>query len=340
MKAFLAVLVVALLGLGASGCALSHGSVNASPGLRWWMFSEYGAERICPEMQRHGVPLHLDDRGPSIGRFYPNHCSVEVDDQRHVATVQFGGTGYGHTPMTGRVGFGLTTIIEYSFDFRLHEEGTWVWGKLSRVVMPPRFDVFYVENPVAGALNGPFHGAGNFLGQHIVQKELARGFTAVHRERGNSFALGIYQPPSTPFTPYDVSDSAHYTYANEIISVGVGQRDYLGPFDVLDGDQRLRAQLLARGNALEVMVVPRATGDAWRRSYESGAPLGPPPGPVLAGTPIQPGRALTTVWRLPPGSYYVVIDNTAQAGVVGPPTLPFGLAPPTSVSLVIQLTEQ
>ena len=70
-------------------------------------------------------------------------------------------------------------------------------------------------------------------------------------------------------------------------------------------------------------------------------PLGPPPGPVLAGGALQPGRELKTAYRLPPGQYFIVLDHTASAGTVNPPpTIPLNpLAPPATVSVAVQLGE-
>jgi len=51
-----AALAVALV---ASGCGWLKGPVNASPSLRWWLFSNFGAGRLCPEMLNRSAPLRL-----------------------------------------------------------------------------------------------------------------------------------------------------------------------------------------------------------------------------------------------------------------------------------------
>src|SRR5262245_33014936 len=89
-------LLAVVLAASASGCRSLFGSVtDASPGLRWWLFSNFGAQKICPEMLKRGVSLRLQDRAPAIGRFFPMQCSYQVDDARQVLTVHFAGTGYG-----------------------------------------------------------------------------------------------------------------------------------------------------------------------------------------------------------------------------------------------------
>ena len=52
--------------------------------------------------------------------------------------------------------------------------------------------------------------------------------------------------------------------------------------------------------------------------YQTGKPLGPPLGPVLSGTVLNPGAPYNGRYPLSPGLYYVVIDNTAAAGAVAP----------------------
>jgi hypothetical protein len=55
-----------------SGCGLFRGSVNASPELRWFLFSNFGAQRMCPEMLKRGAPLKLAANGNAIGDSFPN----------------------------------------------------------------------------------------------------------------------------------------------------------------------------------------------------------------------------------------------------------------------------
>jgi hypothetical protein len=47
--------------------------------------------------------------------------------------------------------------------------------------------------------------------------------------------------------------------------------------------------------------------------YQTGKALGPPPGPVLYTNPVTPGMVDTRRYNVPPGLYYVVVDN-AVAG--------------------------
>ena len=300
----------------AAGCTIIiKKPVNDSPELRWWLFTNYGAREICPELRRQGLPLRLDPRSAAVGRFFPNRCHTALDEARRVVTVSLGGTGYGYAPVSGRVGFALDATIEYRMDFRIASRGIYVWGVPNRTPTPPQFRVLSVENRLAGMASASF-GLGNTVGEQLLRGELHRGFTVLHTDRGNTFALGIVQPPHRPYTPFAVQGGA-YAYANETVTVAMGQRDYLGPFAVMKPGQPLRLRFVASGAPAEVLVVNRFTGDSWRGAYEHGN-VGPPPGPVLAGGPIGPAHPTVSTYPLPVGSYYVVIDNTAWAGRVAP----------------------
>ena len=348
MRASRAALVLAVLVIAVSigGCRCLRGPVNASPGLRWWLFSNFGAQQICPEMTTTGVGLRLQDGGPAVGRFFPRNCSVDINGDAQTITVRFSGTGYAYTSVTRRVGFEASGVVEYRADFFLGEDDIYVWGKVSRIVDGPHFALGYVENPLAaGAVATPLGTLANLFGNQIVAGELTRGFTVLQNwdTDSKSFGMGIIQPPNKPHTPYDVSGDEVYTFSNETIEVQWQQRDYLGPFEVVDSDQQLQMRMFLQGPAVEALVVSQQVGDLWREQYQRERLLTPPPGPVLAGTPLQPGREIKAAFRVPPGKYYVVIDHTNVAGSVQPPAAnplnPLTSGPLATISYVAQLGE-
>ena len=311
-----------VLAISFAGCPCLGAVTDASPGLRWWLFSNFGAQKICPEMLKRGVSLRLQDRAPAIGRFFPMQCSYQVDDARQTVTVHFAGTGYGYMLPAKRIGFSATGSIEYRADFQIAGDDVYVWGKLNRIVQGPNFQLGYVESPLLDAATAftPLGSLANFFGNQIVAGELTRGFTVVHNaDKGNDFALGLLFPPQKPHHPFDVSESERFTFANETVDVETQQRDYLRPFEVTDSGQPLYLQISVTGTPVDVMIVNKPVGDLWRDAYQTGKPLGPPPGPVLAGGPLNPGPIETRRYPLPPGIYYVVIDNTSAAGLVSPP---------------------
>ncbi|MCC6558695.1 MAG: hypothetical protein IT372_37645 [Polyangiaceae bacterium] len=341
--AFLA-LAVMVVSLSFAGCPCISGPINASPGLRWFLFSNFGASRICPELLKSGVSLRLQDRSPAIGRFFPMQCAYDVNDSAQTVTVHVSGTGYGYMMPAKRVGFSVTASVEYRPDFQIAGDDMYVWGRLNRIVQGPKFQLGYVENPVVDVMANvpPFGGIANFLGNQVVAGGLSQGFTVVHNEdTGNDFTLGILFPPAKPHHPFEVEDNERYTFANEVVEVNAGQRDYLGPFEVAEAGQGLYMRMSVDSAPVDVMIVDKGTGDLWREAYQTGKPLGPPPGPVQAGGVLQPGGVDTKRYVLRPGLYYVVIDNTAAAGLVSPPSSflnPLGTAP-ARVSYLAQVGE-
>jgi hypothetical protein len=156
----------------------------------------------------------------------------------------------------------------------------------------------------------PFGSISNFLGNQAVTSTLTSGFTVIHNDRGDDFSLGLIYPPQRPSHPFTVQSSERLTFANETTDVQPGERDYLGPFEVAKNGQAIFFSTTVQGPPVDLMVVSKATGDLWRDMYQTGKPLGPPPGPVLARVTVPPGPVDTRRFDLPPGLYYVVIDNT------------------------------
>ena len=172
-------LAVLVLAVTAVGCPCLGVIVNPSAELRWWLFSNFGAQRICPEMLQVSVPLRLQERATAMGRFFPQRCSATVDDTSRTVTVRFGGTGYGFTPVSGRIGFAVDAAVQYRMDFRISNEGAYVWGIFNRATAGPTFRLLFVENKLA-AVAAPFGGFTNAIGQQVVRGGLTRGFTVLH----------------------------------------------------------------------------------------------------------------------------------------------------------------
>jgi hypothetical protein len=326
-----------------AGCPCAGTVVNANPQLRWWLFSNFGASRICPEMLKLGVPLRLDNGSPAVGRFFPMTCNYTVNDASQTVAVNFAGTGYGYMLPAKRVGFSCSASIELRPDFRIEGDDIYLWGRLNRTLAGPDFRLGYIENAafnIASAIP-PFGTITNFFANQVVASELTRGFTVVSNEdKGNEFALGILMPPQRPHKPFNLEEDERYTFANETVDVHGNARDYLGPFEVSAG-QSFFLTMSLQGAAIDVMLVNKQVGDAWREAYQTGQQLGPAPGPVAGGAPLQPGPAQTKRFNLPPGLYYVVLDNTQYAGLVNPPIMPLNpLSDPVArVSYVAQVGE-
>ena len=112
---------------------------------------------------------------------------------------------------------------------------------------------------------------------------------------------------------------------NETIEVHQDQVDLLGPLMVEESGQALHVRLVAQGPSLDVLLLPRGTGDLLRQSLAAGNPLAPPPSPPMASFPLMAGRDFAQRIPLAPGQYYLLIDNSMRIGVTNPPWSPLGV---------------
>lgn len=316
-------LVALVLAVTLSGCLCARGTVNSSDSLRWWLFSNFGAQRICPEMQKRGVPLKLAIVGPNaVGRFFPAQCGVRVNDAERTIVVDVTGSGYAVLPVTRRVGFYAGLSVEYSMDFRLESDATYVWGRFRRLAAPPDLRLLGVENAVVNlATQTPLGDLATLLGRGIVEGELARGFTVVRLDDGDDFTMGHLEPPERPKRFFS-SGKDRVVLASDQTELRASSRDYLGPFEVAQKDASMTVRLRVAGAPADFFLVDKALGDAWRQPYEAARPIGPPPGPPLTYGQAPPGETVRS-FPLNPGYYYLVVENRAPA-----PVAAFGVSLP------------
>jgi hypothetical protein len=306
-----------------AGCPCVNSVINGDPSIRWWLFSNFGANQICPNMLKRGVPLKFAPLGAaSVGRFFPDNCRVTVDNASQTMQLYASGTGYVFLPVTRRVGFYAGVAVEYRPDFHLDDDDIYVWGRFNRLLAAPDLRLLGVENSVVNlATMTPLGDVATVIGQGLMATELGRGFTVVRQSDGDSFALGILNPPDKPprqFTP----GSDHTTLATDLTQVNAASRDYLGPLAVDSSGSALYIKLRVTGAPLNYMVVDKPTGDAWRQPYQAAAPIGPPPVPPLAFGTAPIGDTNRTV-PVAQGLYYVVVENLAPAPVALGMQIPF-----------------
>lgn len=276
-------------------------------------------------MLKRSTALRLGGEGNAVGRFFPEQCQTQVDQSSQTVTVDFSGSGYGWTPVAGRVGFSAGAAIQYRMDFFLDDHAVYVWARTASVPRKPEFKMDSIEYKVANfAAQGPGGYLLNTFGAQLMQSQLAAGFTVVHTDDGDQFSLGHLSPPARPPSPFVRGDD-RYVFANEITEVRSEQVDFLGPFEVVESNQALFLRLHLTGPALDVLIVSRSTGDVWRNSLRLGAPLGPPPQPPITSWSVQPGGEQKQALRLAPGQYYAVLDNSTRVGTVNPPWNPLGV---------------
>ena len=317
MRRTFLLLIVLSLAVAGVGCPCTRSAVNASPELRWWLFSNFGASKICPEMLKRGVPLKLPQLGPaSVGRFFPSQCHVTVDDPRKAIVMTASGTGYVTLPFTRRVGFYVGMSVEYLPDFRLEEDAMYVWGNFSRLATSPDLRILGVENPVVSlATQTPLGNVASIIANGLVASEIGRGFTVVRQDDGDDFALGHLDPPAKPQRQFQ-TEEGRTALASDLTRIHAASREFLGPFEVARADASLFLQVRVDGTPLGYSVVERSVGENWRRQYETAQPLGPPPGTLVATGPLAVGRA-SLAFPVNPGTYYIVLENAAPPPLLG-----------------------
>jgi hypothetical protein len=309
-----------------TGCGIFRGAINDSPSIRWFLFSTFGAGRVCPEMLKRGAPLQLVPGGETLGRFFPNACRVDTNGDTQTMTLHFAGTGYAWTPIAGRMGFSVEAAIEYRPDFRLESDAMYVWARYNRVTYGPVFSIGYIENQLADwAARTPAGYLATTFGGQIVQSQLASGFTVIRSDQGDDFSLGILNPPQRPTHPFALGNSDHVLLDSETTDVRPNQVDFLGPYEVASSDQALFLRFKLTGPPVDILVMARNQGDPWREAIQRGTPLGPPASPPVQTFVVQPNQDQSQRVRLPAGQYYLVVDNSAVVGSVAPPWSPMNV---------------
>jgi len=124
-----------------------------------------------------------------------------------------------------------------------------------------------------------------------------------------------------PFHPYQVDSSyGRVTYENERTEVHQNQRDFVGPIDVPDSGKAIYIRANVDGvQAIDVMLMRKADGDASLKLYYEYPQSGPLAAAPIDGQALQSGREMNRGVSVPPGMYYVVFDNTPSAGQGAPP---------------------
>ena len=312
---------------GPSALGLMPGVINdpANLSLRRSLLA-YGMGSICDEVRARSMPLRLADEEPVAGRFFPTVCASR-DMPNGELTLQLAGHGYVWTDRSLRLGFEAAATVSYDVDFLLDGETTYVYFR-AKASSAPTFVTRLVEekqvsmfNRVFGAANG--QSPTDSFGGQVMGVQLARGFTVIRDAAGGTeYGVGIVPPGAHPPGGFLGLDHGHPILANERLELHQNQRDFAGPFVVPPGKQLglLISETGAPG--LDVLLVPRAPGDAWLAAYAHERDTSPPPVMPLLDDVVPAGAVYNRALQVPPGAYYLVLDNTATAGRTSPPTAP------------------
>jgi hypothetical protein len=148
---------------------------------------------------------------------------------------------------------------------------------------------------------------------------LGRGFTIIRDAGGGvAFGVGVVPPGARPPEAYTNLDRDKPVLANERVDLHPNQRDFAGPFEVPAGKKLSVIMSVDGAPAIDALLVARPVGDVWLAAYTHQAVPTPPPGPALLDDAVVAGPPYHRALDVPPGQYYLVLDNTPTAGRTAP----------------------
>lgn len=276
---------------------------------------------FCVQMKSRNAPLKLAPDAPVVGRFYPQQCTAVDGD---LLNVTFSGRGYVWTNVTKKVTFDAGTNAAFRYDFQVTEGDQcdiYSYFRPSRVENT-QFATHRIENTLITVFPG-LSSIGNNMGQQTLSQKLQEGFTVIARDGSETnveMNLGIVPLGKKPFHPYQVDSSdGRITYENERTEVHQNQRDFVGPI-VVEGEKRaifLSAQVDGVP-AIDVLVLRKAEAEQSLQLYYEYPASGPLAGMPMSQEVLPQGNQLKRSIVVPPGTYYVVFDNTPTAGQTNP----------------------
>ena len=238
--------------------------------------------------------------------------------------------------------FTSAATIQYDQDFKCAEDNAIFAYFDTRHVAPPDFHLVQIEQPAANLVQNWIAPYADNFGQQMVAGQLGQGFTVIQDASGTTdFTMGHLSLGKRPFHPprrTARTGSPTRTFERRFTS---GERDFLGPDPGRDGSGRaLYMQMHLDGvPRVQVFIVPKAEGDASLQLYFGYGPVGPLAYPPRFVDAVASGAEYERSVPVPPGMYYVVLDNTPSPGEIQTPAPLLGGAfdAPAVVSYAIQI---
>jgi hypothetical protein len=210
-------------------------------------------------------------------------------------------------------------------DFQMSGSSMYIYFR-PRQITSSNFASHAIEQPVAQFLNS-LSSLGNTFGSQLVNGQLQAGFTVIRETNGSTdFSIGIIDVGKRPLHPIDVHGSDKVSWENARVEVHGNERDFVGPIEVTDTGRAIYVSGQVDGvPAVDVLLLRKDVGDASLQLYYNYPQSGPLAGPPLAQAVMTQGQQFNQAFKVDPGMYYVVFDNTPSAGVVtAQPPLPLG----------------
>jgi hypothetical protein len=321
-------------------CKMATGINDPSNRTERRQIMSLGLSQFCAQLTTHDAPLKLQPDQPVSGRFYPQHCTQQTMPNGDLL-VHFDGMGYAFTPLSRKVSFTMGATIQYDEDFKCAPDDSIYAYFATRSVSPPAFQILQIESPMANLVSGWVTPYANSYGTQMVTTQLQQGFTVIQGDDGSTDVdIGKLALGARPQHPFDVHGQNRVLVESLKTQVYPNERDFIGPIEVKDGGRALYFLLQLDGApAVDVMILPKAMGDAALATYVNSGPVGALPGPPAWQDVLRYGVQYQRAVPVPAGMYYVVIDNTPSAGQVAPPaSFPLGgNEPPALVNYAIQI---
>lgn len=299
----------------------------------------FGLDQFCQQMPRHNAPLKLTADAPIIGRFYPQHCQQQELENGDL-WVHFDGFGYAWTNLSKKVTFTSAATITYNQDFRCADDNSIYAYFDTRSVSPPDFQLRVIEQPIANLVQGWIQPFADNFGRQMVTGKLAQGFTVIQGNDGSTdFDLGHLPLGQRPLHPFNVHNSNRLEVESGRTDVYGSERDFIGPIVIDDTGRAIYLTMQLDGQpSVNLAIVTKAEGDVSLQRYVDYGPAGQLAYPPRFADVVQYGVQYQRAVQMPPGMYYVVIDNsTPAARAPMPPLLGLGVDPVAVVSYAIQI---
>jgi hypothetical protein len=251
--------------------------------------------------------------------------------------VQFTGVGYAWTNISKKVGFTMEGTVTYDVDFLMDGCTAYAYFRTHQV-QGSNFNMRVIEQPIANFVN-QLTPMGNQFANQLVNAQLQQGFTVIiDKDQSADFGLGMIEKGKRPEHPFDVHGNGRITYEVGRTDVHVNERDFIGPIKIEDSNRAIYVQGGLDGTpAVDVLFMNEQEASFMLDQYLAVGAVTALPAPTQLGSDvIQAGVPYNNKRAVGPGTYYVVIDNSATAGQVAPQVNPLS-DPAATVSYAVQI---